>query len=268
MGRGKRDQREKGSHRQPEPTTPGEPVTPHYLDALLQEQQQAQQQQRTQGIDYHSARQRNVWPLVRFASKFARLLGSKGGVSGLSTLQRSMFNVRCSTFDVQRSMFNVRCSTFDVQRSMFFVGCWPRGGTLDMLSLAELRRRFRSVHRRRRSHFWMPPRANDIGPAWGVFTFRAYGLPIPPKPVRMYGGGGNASLESGLLASTRQFTSPVRPSEPGRRWHQWPVDAVACLAGLNTPELACTPSLGTDHEMVSACAGLETRWRCMSAGNR
>ena len=85
LGRGKRYQREKDSHRQPEPTTPGEPITPHYLDALLQEHQQAQQQQRTHGIDYHSARQRNVWPLVRFATKFARLLGRKGGISGLST---------------------------------------------------------------------------------------------------------------------------------------------------------------------------------------
>jgi hypothetical protein len=85
LGRGKRYQREKGSHPQPESTTPGEPVTPHYLDALLQEYQQVQQQRRVQGIDYHSARQRNVWPLVRFASKFARLLGRKGGISGLST---------------------------------------------------------------------------------------------------------------------------------------------------------------------------------------
>ncbi len=85
LGRGKRYQREKGSHPQPESATPGEPVTPHYLDALLQEHQQLQQQRRVQGIDYHSARQRNVWPLVRFASKFARLLGRKGGISGLST---------------------------------------------------------------------------------------------------------------------------------------------------------------------------------------
>ena len=33
---------------------------------------------------------------------------------GSSLLFHSMFDVRCSAFDVQRSMFDVRCSMFDV----------------------------------------------------------------------------------------------------------------------------------------------------------
>ena len=84
LGRGRRYQREKGSHPEPEPKTNAEPIEPHYLDALREEYERSQQQQRARGIDYHSARQRSVWPLTRFASKFARLLGRKGGVSGLS----------------------------------------------------------------------------------------------------------------------------------------------------------------------------------------
>lgn len=85
LGRGRRYQREKGSHPQPEAKTPTEPITPHYIDALRDEHERSQKQQRADGIDYHSARRRNVWPLTQFASKFARLLGRKGGVSGLST---------------------------------------------------------------------------------------------------------------------------------------------------------------------------------------
>jgi hypothetical protein len=85
LGRGRRYEREKGSHPEPEPKTNTEPITPHYLDALRQEHERAQQQQRASGIDYHSARQRSVWPLIQFANAFARLLGRKGGASGLST---------------------------------------------------------------------------------------------------------------------------------------------------------------------------------------
>jgi len=85
LGRGRRYEREKGSHPQPEAKTPTEPITSHYIDALRDEHERSQQQQRADGIDYHSARRRNVWPLTQFASKFARLLGRKGGVSGLST---------------------------------------------------------------------------------------------------------------------------------------------------------------------------------------
>jgi hypothetical protein len=86
LGVGKRYQREKGAHPQPQPAqpNPAEPITPHYLDALREEYEQRQQQQRAAGIDYHSARQRNVWSLTGFATRFARLLGRKGGLSGLS----------------------------------------------------------------------------------------------------------------------------------------------------------------------------------------
>ena len=88
LGRGKRYERERGSH----PATEAgadrpKPITPHYLDALRAEHDAAQQQQRSQGIDFHSARQRNVWSLTSFARVFARLLGRQGGVSGL-TAQR------------------------------------------------------------------------------------------------------------------------------------------------------------------------------------
>jgi transposase InsO family protein len=84
LGRGKRYQREKGTHQQPAPATPAEPITPHYLDTLLAEHDAAHQQRRSQGIDFHSARQRNVWAVTGFAHLFARLLGRQGGVSGLT----------------------------------------------------------------------------------------------------------------------------------------------------------------------------------------
>jgi putative transposase len=84
LGRGQRYQREKGSHPQPPPTPPAGPITPHYLDALRAEHAALQEQQRSLGIDYHSARQRNVWSVAVFARVFARLLGRQGGLSGLS----------------------------------------------------------------------------------------------------------------------------------------------------------------------------------------
>jgi transposase InsO family protein len=85
LGLGKRYHREPGSHPQPQPAVPTEPVQPHYLDALRADHQALQQQQRSSGIDFHSARQRNEWSLTSFASTFARLMGRKGGVSSLST---------------------------------------------------------------------------------------------------------------------------------------------------------------------------------------
>jgi len=84
LGRGRRYEREKGSHPQPPPVPPAGPITPHYLDALRAEHDAAHQQRRNQGIDFHSARQRNVWSLTSFARVFARLLGRRGGVSGLT----------------------------------------------------------------------------------------------------------------------------------------------------------------------------------------
>jgi hypothetical protein len=84
LGLGKRYQRERGSHQQPAPATPAEPITPHYLDALRAEHDAAHQQRRSRGIDFHSARQRNVWSLTGFAGAFARLFGRQGGLSGLT----------------------------------------------------------------------------------------------------------------------------------------------------------------------------------------
>ena len=84
LGRGKRYKREKGAHQQPTPASPAGPITPHYLDALRAEHDAQQQQRRNQGIDFHSARRRNVWSLTSFAHAFARLLGRQGGVSGLT----------------------------------------------------------------------------------------------------------------------------------------------------------------------------------------
>jgi hypothetical protein len=83
LGRGKRYQRERGSHQQPAPAPPTGPITPHYLDILRAEHDALHQQRRSQGIDYHSARQRNTWSLTGFAGILARLLGRQGGLSGL-----------------------------------------------------------------------------------------------------------------------------------------------------------------------------------------
>jgi transposase InsO family protein len=86
VGVGKRYEREKGSHSQPESSPAvAKPVTPHYLNALRAEHEATQQRQRQQGIDFHSARQRNEWSLTSFARTFVRLLGRAGGVSGLSS---------------------------------------------------------------------------------------------------------------------------------------------------------------------------------------
>lgn len=90
LGRGQRYQRERGTHPYDRPSSgksdpqQDTPITPHYLDALRDEHQQQQAQQREGGLDYHSAQQRNVWPLTQFATQLARLLGRKGGASGFS----------------------------------------------------------------------------------------------------------------------------------------------------------------------------------------
>jgi putative transposase len=84
LGVAKRYDREPDSHPQPKPAVPEGPIQPHYLDALRADYEAFQQQQRRGGIDFYSARRRNVWSLTGFAGTFARLLGRKGGVSGLS----------------------------------------------------------------------------------------------------------------------------------------------------------------------------------------
>ena len=90
LGRGRRYERERGSHEQPSPPTPSGPITPHYLDVLRAEYAATSQQARSQGIDFHSARQRNVWSVSGFAHAFARLLGRQGGVSGLTTQEMTV----------------------------------------------------------------------------------------------------------------------------------------------------------------------------------
>jgi hypothetical protein len=85
LGLGKRYERERGSHPPTLPPKNAEPITPHYLDALRAEHEASQQKQRQQGIDFHSARQRNQWSLTSFARAFARLLGRSGGISALTT---------------------------------------------------------------------------------------------------------------------------------------------------------------------------------------
>jgi hypothetical protein len=89
VGRGRRYQREKGSHPQPLPAMAG-PVATHYLDALRAEHAAMQEQRRNLGIDYRSARQRNVWSLSSFARVFARLLGRPGGVSALTVQEMDL----------------------------------------------------------------------------------------------------------------------------------------------------------------------------------
>ena len=90
LGRGQRYQREKGSHPRPPPQPPAGPIASHYLDALRAEHAAMQEQRRSLGIDYHSARQRNVWSLSSFARVFARLLGRQGGVSGLTAQEMDL----------------------------------------------------------------------------------------------------------------------------------------------------------------------------------
>ena len=90
VGLGRRYQREKGSHPQPSPPSPAGPIASHYLDALRAEHAVMQEQRRSLGIDYRSARQRNVWSLSSFARVFARLSGRQGGVSGLAVQEMDL----------------------------------------------------------------------------------------------------------------------------------------------------------------------------------
>ena len=85
LGVGRLYQREKGHHPQPDPpNTPSQPIEPAYLDALLDSHQLSQQQRRQTGLDFHSARDRNVWSLSSFATLVAGLMGRQAGLSSLS----------------------------------------------------------------------------------------------------------------------------------------------------------------------------------------
>lgn len=85
-----RYERERGAH--PEPPKPAEttPLDLEYLKLLEERYRQEQQAEAERGVDYHAAEQRQVWSTSQFAAQFAKWLGRKGGISGLSTdeLQR------------------------------------------------------------------------------------------------------------------------------------------------------------------------------------
>jgi hypothetical protein len=104
LGRGRRYQRERGSHAQPGPAPAAEPITPHYLDALRAEHDALHQQRRRQGIDYRSARQRATWSLTGFAGALARLLGRRGGLSGLTAHEMDIL----ADFHVRHDRLNER----------------------------------------------------------------------------------------------------------------------------------------------------------------
>ena len=67
LGIARRYQREKDAHCQPASTKNQTPIQPHYLDALKADHDAAQQRRRRGGIDYYSARQRNIWSFSGFA---------------------------------------------------------------------------------------------------------------------------------------------------------------------------------------------------------
>lgn len=92
LGVAKRYQRERGAHPEPQPRPPQTPLDHSYLKLLQQRHQQLQQQQSQRGIDFHQADRRQRWPFQQFAAKFAKLLGRKGGISGLSSQEMELLN--------------------------------------------------------------------------------------------------------------------------------------------------------------------------------
>ena len=84
LGVGRLYQRQKGHHPQPQPPADSGPIKGAYLDALEAGRQLRHLQRRQLGLDFHSARSRNVWPLTAFATRIAKLLGRDGGLSALS----------------------------------------------------------------------------------------------------------------------------------------------------------------------------------------
>lgn len=99
LGVGRLYQREKGYHPQPAPRAAAEPIQPAYLDALLESQQASHQARRQMGLDFASARARNVWSLTSFATCLARLLGHAGGLSAWSAEELEALRVFHSRHD-------------------------------------------------------------------------------------------------------------------------------------------------------------------------
>jgi putative transposase len=87
-----RYEREPGAHQQPQPPAEQTPLDHEYLKLLQERHERAQQEQAQQGIDYHRAQSQHVWAFGQFAAKFAKLLGRKGGASGLSTQEMELLS--------------------------------------------------------------------------------------------------------------------------------------------------------------------------------
>ena len=84
LGVGRRYRREKGHHPDPAPAAKSDPIEPTYLEALEASREASHQARRETGLDFQSARDRNVWSLTSFAGLLTRLLGREGGLSALS----------------------------------------------------------------------------------------------------------------------------------------------------------------------------------------
>ena len=84
-----RYERERGTHPFADAANPKAteetPLDHEYLKILEERHRQQQQHESQEGLDYHRAHQAHVLSLTQFTAKFARLLGRKGGTSGLST---------------------------------------------------------------------------------------------------------------------------------------------------------------------------------------
>lgn len=87
-----RYQRQRGSHDQPPRRKEQTPLDHEYLKLLETRHREQQQQQAQQGIDYHKAQSGHIGSFAQFASKFAKLLGRKGGASGLSTQEMELLS--------------------------------------------------------------------------------------------------------------------------------------------------------------------------------
>ena len=89
-----RYERERGTHpfadAADETATNQTPLDHEYLKLLEARHQEQLRKQAQRGIDYHRAQTAHVWSLTQFAGKFAKLLGRKGGVSGLSTKEMEL----------------------------------------------------------------------------------------------------------------------------------------------------------------------------------
>lgn len=80
----RRYERERGAHPQPTPQTSETPLDHEYLKLLEERHRQQTEDETQRGLDYHRAQNQAAWSLPQFAATFAKLLGRKGGVSGLS----------------------------------------------------------------------------------------------------------------------------------------------------------------------------------------